>query len=192
MVTTEFNKEVECGNDFVAVQIIENCDELKVGEIYMTESYALNSRLAFSQIKSIGKSAAEKTGCRVGDYVLVDRLSTFGHTAPIACLKYDSVICLTDDKKSDIFPLKDMAIIEPEEKDDISNLGGVYMMDAEAKLNIGKIIKTAFDRTDEYPFEVGDRVMLTKGADIVDFGELRAHIYKKDMLICTIEDTEEK
>lgn len=188
MTTTEFNKKVECGSDFVAVKIIENCDELKIGSIYIPQSSQQNTRLAFCQIESIGKNAMEKTGCKVGNYVMIDRLATFGHTLPVACLKYDSVICLANEDKTNFFPLKDMLFVEPDDKDDVTNVDGIYMMNYAEKLNLGTIKKIGFEKSESYPFEVGNKVMMTKGADIVQFGEVKIYIYKKDMIICTVEE----
>ena len=34
--------------------------------------------------------------------------------------------------------------------------------------------------------------MLVKGGDVVSFGNSRIHIFKKDMIVCTIEDKEVK
>lgn len=85
-----------CGPDYVAVRIIENCDELKVGSIWLPQTAGANGRLAFAKVESVGSAAAEKQGLKEGDYVMIDRLATFAHTAPVAALKYDSVICLTD------------------------------------------------------------------------------------------------
>ena len=188
MTTTNFDKKVNCGNDFVAVKIIENCEELKIGSIYLPSTTEQNTRLAFCQVQSIGANAAEKTGCKDGDYVMIDRLATFGHTSPIACLKYDSVICRTNDNKSDFFPLKDMLFVEPDEKEDVSNVNGIFVMNYADKLNLGTITKSGVERSDSYPFEVGQKVMMTKGADIVTFGEEKVYIYKKDMIICTVEE----
>ena len=188
MTTTDFNKKVECGNDFVAVKIIENCDDLKIGNIYIPSTSEQNTRLAFCQVQSIGKNAASKIGCNVGDHVMIDRLATYGHTSPIACLKYDSVICLTNEDKSDFFPLKDMMFVEPDEKEDITNVNGVFIPNYADKLNLGVITKIGFEANEEYPFSVGNKVMMTKGADIVKFGEVKIYIYKKDMIICTVEE----
>lgn len=188
MTTTEFNKNVNCGNDFVAVKIIENCDDLKIGNIYIPQSSEQNTRLAFCQVTSIGANAAEKTGCKAGDYVMIDRLATYGHTSPIACLKYDSVICLANETKTDFFPLKDMLFVEPDEKEDVTQVDGVYMLNYAEKLNLGTVIKVGFAPDDSYPFEVDDKVMLTKGADIVKFGEVKLYVYKKDMIICKVEE----
>ena len=188
MTNTEFNKIVTCGNDFVAVKIIENCENLQIGNIYLPQTTEQNSRLAFCQVQSVGKTSSEKLGIKEGDFVMIDRLSTFGHTAPIACLKYDSVICLTNEDKSDFFPLKDMLFVEPEDKDDVAKVGNIFMLNPQDKLNLGKITKMNLEKSEEYPFEVGQKVMLTKGADVVQFGEVTIHIFKKDMIICTIED----
>lgn len=188
MTTTDFNKKVQCGNAYVAVRIIENCDELKIGSIYLPQSTEQNTRLAFCKIENIGSEAAEKTGCKEGDYVMIDRLATYGHTSPVACLKFDSVICLTNETKTDFFPLKDMLFVEPDEKEDVSNVNGIFVMNYAEKLNLGTITKSGIEKSDEYPFEVGQKVMMTKGADIVTFGEVKVYIYKKDMIICTVQD----
>jgi len=148
MNTIEFKHEVKCGNDFIAVEIIDNAEELKYGNIFLPSSTGSNARLAFCQIKDIGQNAAEKTGCKTGDYVMIDRLSTFSHTAPIATLKYDSLICLANENGNEYFPLKDMMFVEPEDKDDITNVNGIYVQDFEGKLRLGKVIKTNFKADD--------------------------------------------
>ena len=56
----------------------------------------------------------------------------------------------------------------------------------------GIITKIGFAPSDEYPFKEGDKVMLVKGGDVVSFGNSRIHIFKKDMIVCTIEDKEVK
>lgn len=188
MTNTEFNKKVTCGNDFVAVRIIENCENLKVGNIYLPQTTEQNTRLAFCQVESIGASASERLGVKNDDYVMIDRLATFGHTAPIACLKYDSVICLTNSDKSDFFPLKDMLFVQPDEKSDIEKVGNVFLMNPQDRLNLGRIIKMNLEKSEKYPFEVGQKVMLTRGADVVQFGEVKVHIFKKDMIICTVDE----
>lgn len=188
MNITEFDKRLQCGNDFVAVRIIENCDELKIGNIYLPDQSKANGRLAFCIIENIGKTAKEKTSCNVGNYIMIDRLATFSHTSPVACLKYDSIICLTNKDNNDFYPLKDMLFVEPDDKDNVAKIGNIYMLNPEDKLNLGKITKINFNKSDEYPFEVGQHVMLTKGADEVQFGEKKVYIYKKDMIICKIED----
>ena len=188
MNTIQFDKKVKCGNDYVSVQIIQNCDDLKVGNIFLLGKTASNSRLAFCKVKDIGVNAKDKTGCNVGDYVMIDRLATFAHTSPIACLKYDSVICLTNKENNDYFPLKDMLFVEPQQKESVSNVGGIYVSNYGDRLNIGKITKLNFEKNEKYPFEVGQNVILTKGSDVVEFGNVTVYIYKKDMIVCSIEE----
>ena len=191
MTTTQFDEKVECGNDFVAVRIIENCDDLKVGNIYLPQKAEANARLAHCRVESIGKLAADKTGCKIGDYVMIDRLSTYGHTSPVACLKYDSVICLTDEKKTDFWPLKDCLFVEPDDKDNMTKVGNIYVTGYADRLRLGTIKKLNFEKSNEYPFEVGQHVMITKGSDVVQFGEVTLRIYKKDMIICSVDDKKE-
>ena len=35
MTTIKFDKKLICGPEFVAVRIIENCDDIKVGSIWL-------------------------------------------------------------------------------------------------------------------------------------------------------------
>ena len=188
MTTIEFDKKLTCGNDFVAVTVLDVNNEVKIGNLYMPSSFGANGRLAHCRVDNIGVEAKEKLGIKVGDYVMIDRLATFAWTAPSAALKYDSVIVKTNADRSEFFPLKDSMFVEPDKKEDATNVNGIYVVNYEKRLNLGTIIKKNFDKTDEYPFDVGDRVMLVKGGDVVDFGEIRINIFKKDMIVCTVED----
>lgn len=188
MNTIEFDKKLKCGKDFVAVTVIDTEDELKVGNVYLPDSYASNERLAFCKVEDVGAGAKEKLGVDVGDYVMIDRLATFAWTAPSAALKYDSVICKTNAEKSEFFPLKDTMFVEPDEKDGTTNVGNLVVVNYDKRLNLGTIVKMGFEKSDEYPFEVGDKVMLVKGGDMIDISGMKIHIFKKDMIICTVEE----
>lgn len=188
MTNIKFEKKLTCGPDFVAVTILENGEEQRYGNIVLPDSYQANGRLAFVKVEDVGSNAKEKLGIDAGQYVMIDRLATFAHTAPTAALKYDSVICIANEDKSDFFPLKDTMFVEKDEKDDVSNVGGIYVQNYADKLNTGKIVKIGFDATDEYPFNVGDRVMMVKGGDMLQLSDKVVHIFKKDMIVCTIAD----
>lgn len=180
-----FDEKVECGPEFVALRILENCDQLKVGNIWLPQQAAANARLAHCVVEDCGSKAAEEYGLSKGDYVLIDRLATFAHTAPVCLARYNNVICLSNEANSEFRPLKGMLFVEPDEKGE-KQVGGVYVPAGyDDKLNTGTV--TAENVQDpEYNFKVGDRVLMTKGADIVDIGERRVYIYKKDMVICRI------
>ena len=190
MTTIEFDKRVECGPEFVALRVIENCDQLKVGGIWMLDSQDANGRLAHCRVENCGAVAAREYGLKAGDYVMIDRLSTFAHTAPVCLTRYNNVICFTDEKRSVFAPLRGMVFVEPDQREEISNVGGVFVKDYDEKLNLGTV--TDLNVEDEgYPFKVGDRVMVTKGADVVEIGGRTLFIYKKDMLICKIIEEKE-
>lgn len=188
MTTIKFDKKMICGNDYVAVEVLDVMNELKVGNIYLPDSHGENGRLARCKVTNVGCNAKDKLGIDVGDYVMVDRLSTFAWTAPSAVLKYDSVIAKTNADASEYFPLKDCAFIEPEEKSNQTEVNGVIVLNYDKRLNLGTIVKKNFDKTDEYPFDIGDKVMLVKGGDVMAFGNTKVFIWKKDMIICTVED----
>ena len=185
---TEFDKKCKCGPEFVCVRIIEKCDQLKVGNVWLPGNAAANGRLAHCIIEDVGSVSAEKYGLEVGDYVMIDRLATFSHTAPVALLKYENVIVKTNADRSEFWPLKNMIFVEPDEKDPISKVGNIYVPGYQDKLNIGTIVKEALEDKEKFPFEVGQKVIVTKGADVVELGMTKIHIYKQDMIICTVED----
>ena len=188
MNVIQFDKKCKCGSEFVCVRILENCDNLKVGGIWLPTGAMANDRLAFCIIEDVGDKAAAEYGLDVGDYVLIDRLSTFAHTYPVALLKYNSVIMKTNKDRTEHYPLRNMLFVEPDEKEAVSNVGGIYLTNYDEKLNLGTILKCNFDKTADVPFKEGDRVMLVKGGDVVQLGEKTIYIYKHDMVICTIED----
>lgn len=188
MTNVEFDEKVKCGSEYVAVRIIENCDELKIGNIVVTDSTSANDRLAFCKVEDIGKDAADRTGCAAGDYVMIDRLATFAHTAPVACLKYDSVICKANESNTEYSPLKDMLFVERDDNEEVAKVGNIYMMNPDEKLNVGTVTKVNFEASEEFPFVPGDKVMLSKGADEVQVGDKKIYIYKREMIVCKIVD----
>lgn len=188
MTTIQFDKKLKCGSDFVAVEVLDVQNESKVGNIYLPDSFMENGRLAHCRVADVGVGAKEKLGIEVGDYVLVDRLATFAWTAPSAALKYDSVICKTNEDKSEHFPLKDMLFVEPDEKSNVSEVNGVAVVNYDKRLNLGTVTKTGFEKSSEYPFGIGDKVMLVKGGDVLDVGGSKLYIFKKDMVVCTVEE----
>ena len=180
----QFDKKVKCGPEFVALRILDKCDKIEFGGIYLPQTTATNMRLGFYVIEDIGSKASEETGLSVGDYVLADRLSSFAHTEPVCLMKYNNIICLTNKDRSKYMPLRNQVFVEHDKKEDVSNVGGVYVQNYTAKLNTGTIISINADDDAALPFEVGDKVMLVKGGDQIDLGDTTFTIYKPDMLIC--------
>lgn len=176
-----------CGPEYVSVRIIENCDELKVGSIWLPQTAEANGRLAFAKVENVGHIAAEKHGLKEGDYVMIDRLATFAHTAPVAALKYDSVICFADKDQAEYSPLKNMLFVEPDEKEDMTKVDNIYVMNYADKLKLGTITKMNCDEALKLPFKVGDKVLLAKGGDHVQVNGRDLFIYKHDMIVATVE-----
>ena len=189
MTTIEFDKKLDCGPEFVAVRIINNSEDLKVGSIWLPQTAEANNRLAHAVIENVGNKAKEEYGLEVGDYVLIDRLSTFAHTSPVAALRYNNVICKTNKTCTEYFPLRNMLFVEPEQKDDIAKIDNIYVPGSyDDRLHLGKVIKMNCDAELKLPFKEGDKVMLTKGADVVQFNQVKLFIYKHDMIVATIKD----
>lgn len=188
MTTIDFDKKVICNDEYVAVRIIENCEDLKVGNLYLTSNANANDRLAFARLEDVGAKAKEEYGLEVGQYVMIDRLATFAHTAPVALLKYNNVICLTNEMNDEFHPLKGMLFAEMEEKDDISNINGFYLPNAEQKLNTATITDLNLTCESKDKFKIGDKILLVKGGDVLELPNRKINIFKQDMLICMIKD----
>ncbi len=184
METIKFDRKVKCGFEFVALRMLDSCDNIKIGDVYVPNTTATNMRLGFYIIEDIGSKAAEETGLVIGDYVLADRLSSFAHTEPVCLMKYDNLICKTDKDRTDFWPLRNRVFVDLDKTDEVSNIGGVYVKNYTAKMQTGTVVKTNVDEDMELPFEVGDKVMLVKGGDCVQMGSKTFYIYKPDMLIC--------
>lgn len=188
MTLIQFDKKCKCGAEFVCVKILDNCDTLKVGNIWLPDKSYDNQILAHALVEDIGSIAEEKLGLKVGEYVLIDRLATFAHTSPIALLKYDSIIMKANKENNDYEPLRNCVFVEPDQKDDFTDVGGVFVQNYAERLNTGTITKMNLDKENVGPFKVGSKVLLVKGGDFVQVGEKNIYIYKHDMLICTIEE----
>lgn len=186
MNSITFDKKCKCGKEFVCVRILQNCEDLKVGNIWLPSNAEANNRLAHCIIEDVGQKAAEEYGLVVGDYVLIDRLSTFAHTKPVALLKFNNVILKTNKDMTDFWPLKNMVFVEPDKNDGVTMVGNIAVSNYADKLHTGKILKINCEKDQE--FSDGDTVLLVKGGDVVKLGTTTLHIYKYDMIVCSFED----
>lgn len=187
MTTIKFDKKCVCGPEFVCIRIIDNCENLEVDGIVLAKKVQENGRLAFGKIENIGETAAKEYGLAEGDYVMFDRLSTFAHTAPVCLVRYNNIICKSNAEKTEYSPLRNMAFVDANFSR-FAEVEGILVKDMDGKLNTGKIVATNFDDALNLPFNVGDTVVLTKGADVMECGNKTYHIYKHDMIIATIKD----
>lgn len=147
-----------------------------------------NGRLGFYVIEDIGSKASQELGVTVGDYVLADRLSSFAHTEPVCLMKYDNIICKASKDRTSFSPLKNKVFVKHDKHEDVSEVGGVYVTKYDGKLNTGTVTAINIEDGIDFPFAVGDKVMLVKGGDLVDLGEDRFSIYKHDAIICKFID----
>ena len=191
LAKTKFDKEITyCNDEYVAVRLMTDVDkenEISIGGIILPGTHQENGRLFQAQILKVGKVAHEKYGIEEGDYVFIDFLATYGHSYPIATLKYDSVIYKTNVDATEFYPLKDMCFVEATKTEDVTNLNGIYVPNYSERLMTGKIIKKNFD---DDSINIGDTIILTKGSDNVKIGNRSIKIYKKDMIVAVVKDDE--
>jgi hypothetical protein len=192
MNTISFDKKVICGPEFVALRIIDNLNDMQLDGVWLPDTVEANTRLAHCIIENVGSKAAEEYGIKIGDYVMIDRLSTFAHTSPVCMCRYNNVICKTNKDRSEYHPLRNMLFVELDEKNNVSNVDGVYIENYANKLNIGYITdeNLDIDIKETVGFTLGDRVVMTKGPDIVSIGDRLLYIYKHDMIVCKVIEKE--
>lgn len=183
MTTIYFNEKCIPNNDYVVIRIIDNAELLKSGNIILAESSFENEKLAFGVIEAVGKNAAKEYKLQSGQYCLFDRLATFYHTAPICVVKYNNVIVLTNKDRTEYYPVGGTIFVE-EKKETVEEKKGVFIVaSSEDQLHIGVITQMNLHEDDDFPFAVGDKVMLTKGADHVKLGTRTVFVYKPESVI---------
>ena len=188
MVNIYFEEKCIPNNDYVVIRIIDDGSEVKAGSIVLAESSFSNEKLAFGKIEAVGKNAAEKYGLESGQYCLFDRLATFYHSAPICIVKYENIIVLTNEDRSKYFPVKGTVFVDETKDEAFENKKGIFVVDtAEDKMHVGKITEMWLSEEDDFPFKVGDEVMLVKGADHVQLNGRSIFIYKPESIIVKIE-----
>lgn len=192
MNTISFDKKVICGPEFVALRIIDNLNDMQLDGVWLPDTVEANNRLAHCIIENVGSKAAEEYGIKIGDYVMIDRLSTFAHTSPVCMCRYNNIICKTNKDRSEYHPLRNMLFVELDEKNNVSNVDGVYIENYANKLNIGYITdeNLDIDIKETVGFNLGDRIVMTKGPDIVSIGDRLLYIYKHDMIVCKVIEKE--
>lgn len=189
MTNIYFDEKCVPNNDYVVIRIIDNANEVKVGGIVLAESSFSNEKLAFGKIEAVGKTAHEKYGLEEDQYCLFDRLATFYHTEPICIVKYENVIVLTNADRSDYFPVKGTLFVDETKDEAYENKKGVFVVEtAEDAMHLGKITAMWLSEDDAFPFAIGDKVMLVKGADHVQLNGRSIFVYKPESVIVKIED----
>ena len=183
MTTIFFDEKCIPNNDYVVIRIIDNAELLKAGNIILSETAFQNEKLAFGQIEAVGKNAAKEYLLKPGQYCLFDRLATFYHTAPVCVVEYNNVIVLTNKDRSEYSPVGGTMFVE-ENKETAEEKKGVFVVaSAEDQLHVGTITQMNLREEDDFPFAVGDKVMLTKGADHVKLGTRTVFVYKPESVI---------
>lgn len=188
MVTIHFDEKCVPNHDYVVIRVVDNAQLLKAKNIILSENAFSNEKLAFGKIEAVGKNAAREYKLEPGQYCLFDRLATFYHTEPVCVVKYNNVIVLTNENRSDYFPVGSTLFVD-ETKEAYENKKGVFVANTEeSEIHSGVISKMNLLETQDFPFSIGDKVMLTKGADHVTIDGKQFFIYKPESVIVKIVD----
>jgi len=183
MTTTFFDEHCTPNHDYVVIRIIDNAQLLKAGNIILAETAFENEKLAFGKIEAVGKNAVKEYLLEPGQYCLFDRLATFYHTAPVCVVKYNNVIVLTNENRSEYTPVGGTLFVE-EDKTAYEEKKGVFVTaTGEDQMHVGRITQMNLHEDEDFPFVIGDKVMLTKGADHVKLGTRTVFVYKPESVI---------
>lgn len=184
MQTIKFDKKLKCGPDYVAVRILDNAEDIKVGSIYLSKDIAVNSRMALARVEDSGSEAQKVRGIMPGDYVFIDRLSTYGHTFPVAALRYDNVLAKSDETRKAFRPLLGMLIVEEVKTE--SKVGQIYVPGYSDKLKTGKVIEANLTPECKIDVKPGDEIILASKSDIVELDGKTHRCYKEEDLVAVI------
>lgn len=188
MQTIKFDKKLKCGPDYVAVRILDNAEDIKVGNIYLSKDIAVNSRMALAKVEDSGTEAQKVRGIMPGDYVLIDRLSTYGHTFPVAALRYDNVLAKTDENRTAFRPLLGMLVVEEEKTE--SKVGQLYVPGYSDKLKTGKVVEANLTPECKIDVKPGDKIILSKKSDLIELEKKTLRCYKEEDLVAVISEGE--
>lgn len=184
MQTIKFDKKLKCGPDYVAVRILDNAEDIKVGSIYLSKDVAANSRIAFAKVEDSGTEAQKVRSIMPGDYVFIDRLSTYGHTFPVAALRYDNVIAKSSEDRKAFRPLLGMLVVEEAEAD--SKVGQIYVPGYSDKLKTGKVVEANLTSECKIDVKPGDKIILSKQSDLVELDGKTFRCYKEEDLVAVV------
>lgn len=177
---TNFDKQVICGQEYVALREIDMGDKIDVNGFVLTNTVRTNEKLGVFKVESIGKWAAEISGVKPGDIVYADRLSSFYHSSPVALMEIRNVIAKYSE--NGLVPLKNSVIVQEDETQE-ENVGGFYV--AANKPRTGVIVSMG-EVDEDFNFRPGDRVMLVKGGDCIEIGGKKMYAFAPEKIICKI------
>lgn len=191
------NENLTPATDCVVIKITDS-DTLasQSSGFVIGEESMRNMRVGFAKVLKLGKEAKERTGLSEGSWVYYDKLSTFYHTEPIAVLRYNGLIMETNENKTKYRALEGRVIVQEIQENESSNKLFVIPTSKDMKIGIIKSITPPYDGK-EVPFNVGDKILLTKDECDVLHGftgdkeldpSLPIYIYKTENIICKIHE----
>jgi co-chaperonin GroES (HSP10) len=171
--------------DKVALRAFVKNTERIIGGIYLLEKYDINTRMNKYEITSIGTEAAEETGLKIGDIVCADALSRFYDTFPVSVIKYENIIFRINKEETEIYPLRNMLIVEIDKLEESNRKGVLVLSDL---LPVGTITHINVDKKKKCGLKVGDKVLITNDCDLVVYKGKKVYIFKYDDVIAKVED----
>lgn len=183
----QFDRKCLPAPDYVVLKVLSQCDKMELDGIEIPDQAFSNDKLGRYVVEAVGSNAEKEYGLAVGDYVVADRLAAVYPSEPICIMKYINVIAKANWNFTKFFPLKNMVFVVPDKKS-VSDVGGILVQNYAKDINTGRIVAINLEEGLDMPYDVGDTVLLSRGADNVQIGGQDFRIYKHDMLVCKIFD----
>jgi co-chaperonin GroES (HSP10) len=170
----------------VVLRMIDNGVTRLAGNILIPESAEMNNRMGQYRVEDYSDKAHDEYGMVSDDIVLADRLSVYYDTNPICVLDFENIICGIDGD-DEPYPFKDMVFVKVMTAINRVN-GGIMLSDmSNSELPLGKVVASSSEN-----IKVGDFIPLSQGADKVTILGEHLSIYKDEMIIATVELSDEE
>ena len=166
-----FDAKLVPAPEMVVLRELEKANVSK-GGFYLSDDALKNARSGFCVVEAVGSVAFDKTKLKRGDYVYADRLASYYHTEPIMVMKWDNILLLTDENKSNLSTMPGWVLMTMAKEESAFVLA---TEDASSvRHGIVKSINYGDTKIENCPFSAGDDVLITRQCDIYDgFGPER-------------------
>jgi hypothetical protein len=173
--------------EYVCLKTLDLGDSGKFKGFLIDNKSRNNDRLGLYEVISVGDVAYQEYGIEPGMKVYADRLACIGWRKQYPIIKYNSIIYIdAPDEELAIKPVKGTLIVVDEKTDKYVDYNGFKILETNS-LKCGLVL--AINKEDS-EYKVGDKTLLTTGADVINTSKYTIRIYKEDMLIAKVVNEE--
>lgn len=179
-----FDEPTKAVGEFVCLKTLDIGNNGKFKGFLIDNKSRNNDRLGLYEVISVGDKAYQEYGIEPGMKVYADRLACIGWQKAYPVIKYNSIIYIDSTTNDDleITPVKGTLMVVDDKTEKYVDYKGFKILETNS-LKCGLVIAKNIENSE---YEVGDRVILTSGADVINTSKYTVRIYKEDMLIAKV------